>query len=694
MAPRFVSALALLVFAGFAQAKPPELPVSQDFECAAEMAVPFSPADLKRNKSKLAKVGILASQTAACAQQPECPIDMALMAAGREHSAYSCEDMCLDLLVPPMRLRHLCPANVKLTVREWQPRVRAAWGKCQNMVLACFTSSAGALGDEPGCSEEPPLVERKLLDQETEAVENAEIVIENRDKTTGEVVSKHTHSAVGAAKFRVRVSALEAKENGAEAVPVPPQEVEDIGFMPQEVSADSPASPEEAEPIDAPKEQPDEDDLPCKLQQSPRAEPETPAKPDCTCPYSNKQKPKGEVNKVDKLFENSVMDNIEKLIEARKAYRRGEHCRKVGDFERAAKYYEKAASLCPGSRFDSLAQERIEEMVIKMAEEAETRDAAEQESAEDSEDLSYLGKDAAVVRFLAKQIDKQGKAITSDWKSSLHTLARWTVPGFSEDPCQMFARAIAVMPPAAVPVTPGCHTEGAGDEDAIAPVADPSYQGPPCGGDILDEVNLLPPNLPPIDFKLVEALEKVLLETGDPSVPKLVIAVDPPALEEEAEEPMSQWPFAPKPEMASLYVDPPDDDLELQEEAPLPAAPNSETADLNERLRELLDALKNGLYVDANAEPDNSKVVIDLHLGTLTYRVLLDDAGHHYLIVGLSPLVTKDLKALHHMLNAKVTEWIESMNSGGNLGTQEDAEEDPNDDMDLLDLDFDPWQDA
>ncbi|HZT80900.1 MAG TPA: hypothetical protein VFA26_11780 [Gemmataceae bacterium] len=134
-----------------------------------------------------------------------------------------------------------------------------------------------------------------------------------------------------------------------EQLTVMPKEVEQIPVMPPLV--------EDAEPIPAPQEVTSSDGF--------------------TCPYLKEQAaPKPAAAAA--LEECSPLDNLEKLERAEKAYRIGEYYRRTGHPGSACFYYETARRLCPGSRVERMASERLYEMAHWGAP-AETEAATEEQ---------------------------------------------------------------------------------------------------------------------------------------------------------------------------------------------------------------------------------------------------------------------------------------------------------------------------
>jgi hypothetical protein len=82
-----------------------------------------------------------------------------------------------------------------------------------------------------------------------------------------------------------------------------------------------------------------------------------------TCPYLREQAArKDQPAACPPEAPATVLENLDKLNQAQKAYRRAEACRRKGRIEEARAAYETVRHLCPGSRYDALAGERLRQI--------------------------------------------------------------------------------------------------------------------------------------------------------------------------------------------------------------------------------------------------------------------------------------------------------------------------------------------
>src|SRR5262249_13390401 len=146
------------------------------------------------------------------------------------------------------------------------------------------------------------------------------------------------------------------------------------------------------------------------------------------------------------------------------------------------------------------------------------------------------------------------------------------------------------------------------------------------------------PPLPPVDPAVVDALEKVLHDVGDPTIPKLVIEVDEPAAEEQAD-PVSTWPYVP-PEMdvlPSLFVDPDEDDLTLDDEEP--SSPEDQARayigeHLGDMLRSTVDSLRQHVCCDVDIDgPMGPRGRVNFQVGSVLCTLVCDGWGHRLFVV-------------------------------------------------------------
>jgi hypothetical protein len=81
----------------------------------------------------------------------------------------------------------------------------------------------------------------------------------------------------------------------------------------------------------------------------------------------------------------TVLDNLNRLIKARKIYRKAEKMRRHGDYDAACRMYTEVRTVCPGSRYAAQADKRLAEVGEIRAAEATRREAATQTESEESE---------------------------------------------------------------------------------------------------------------------------------------------------------------------------------------------------------------------------------------------------------------------------------------------------------------------
>jgi hypothetical protein len=446
---------------------------------------------------------------------------------------------------------------------------------------------------------------------------------------------------------------------------------------------------------------------------------EEPAQP-CTprCPYLQRGSCSPEANQ---SMHPTPLDNFERLMKAGRLYRKAEHCRAAGHFERACRLYERCKELCPGSRIEQLACERLEQLyarkavdVAPAAEEAEAlpmpHEVGSRYDRLQTECLSIVDE----LRDKASQLLEQGNYLEA---AALAEMA-YQFSSDCENVFNLLAKAHAILhaPKETEPTepkaaeeqpAPGCQTtppdepmdeappdskvdQPEGEDVEVMPPAEEPAETPESPPGCSDP--LVQPPLPPVDPAVVDALEKVLREVGDPTIPKLVIEVDDPA-EEEQQDPVSTWPYVPPQTDVppSLLVDPDEDDLTLeQEEEPATPSPEDEAWEhvaqhLEGMLLGTTDALRQQLCCDVDlSRPTGPRGRINFQIGAVQCTLVCDGWGHRFVAVGLTPKATGDLREVQQAHNDRVSHWIEVMNSGGNSSDDEDTASDDEDDSDLL----------
>jgi hypothetical protein len=93
-------------------------------------------------------------------------------------------------------------------------------------------------------------------------------------------------------------------------------------------------------------------------------EDESPAKIDASSLNGSKPNPNF-VRDSSCQMPNEMHGNLEKLRSAEKAYRQAESDRRRGQFDRAATWYAEVRHLCPGSRYDWMAEARLRQLAVE-----------------------------------------------------------------------------------------------------------------------------------------------------------------------------------------------------------------------------------------------------------------------------------------------------------------------------------------
>jgi hypothetical protein len=173
------------------------------------------------------------------------------------------------------------------------------------------------------------------------------------------------------------------------------------------------------------------------------------------------------------------------------------------------------------------------------------------------------------------------------------------------------------------------------------------------------------PHLPPIDPKIVDALEKVLKESADPTVPRLIIHIeDQPADEEQDPAVPPEWSGEPQDmEIPRLLVDPVEDELTITSEDEEPAEPNELSwEEWSALLREAIDALRSGLSVEVKPNASPTGVPQREQFGGVQVEITIGNGGEQFVKVSLSPEASGDLRAAQRAHNERILRWIESLN--------------------------------
>jgi hypothetical protein len=149
------------------------------------------------------------------------------------------------------------------------------------------------------------------------------------------------------------------------------------------------------------------------------------------------------------------------------------------------------------------------------------------------------------------------------------------------------------------------------------------------------------PPLPCIDPKIIDALEKALAGTGDPQAGKFILLSSEPGAGNGQEEPLSHWPYVPQAlEVPSLLGEPESADPDAaadEEDESLPgeaAAPR----DFNDLLREAVDALRGGSYIDIDvSQEDCTRARFEMQLGPVDLTLMWGNTGDRCAILRWVP---------------------------------------------------------
>ena len=325
-----------------------------------------------------------------------------------------------------------------------------------------------------------------------------------------------------------------------------------------------------------------------------------PTPPAFACPYLNRQAAEKSAPLDPTRRPVSVLENLEKLQQAEPLYEQAEHDRQTGHLDAARATYELVRTLCPGSRLDELAAQRLGEL------QAQRR-------------------------------------------------------------------------PDTVPFVP---LEAEEEEVPLSPSAVEELPAPEPVG------TRLRVDLPPLDPRLIDALEQLLAETGDPEMPKLIIQDQEPAPAEPADaDPGLGWPLAPiDPELANQLaaeadLSPAEEaaDADKDEEA-VPEVP----PDWNAVLREVLDAVHAGTCTEIDfSNLDHLRVQCQRQVGGVLVHIIIDDEGYwRCTVVSLIPGTGGDLRAAQRAHNESILQWIEAVSEGP---ADDSADDDPDDGDDWWD---------
>jgi hypothetical protein len=368
------------------------------------------------------------------------------------------------------------------------------------------------------------------------------------------------------------------------------------------------------------------------------------------CPYLQQQPSQKKAPTIDpKTLEEDTLSQLTRLMEARKKYEEAEDYRKGGGlihFIRLVGLYQEAQELAPGSRFDHMAAERLEE-------------------------LHMLPVPRDVEEFWAEMAKESNGACALPPKDETSTQAN--TPS-SQLTCPYLRKGMEKKSPTLKPTTNAQETleeitRLLEARDLIIPVSskddndEASELPPPL--DVHEDEALLVPPLPELDPKIVEALEKVLADCPDPLSARLVV-LDVTQLDEkqgtdnkQEDPPVDGWAVGvPAVEIPSLLeeLDDTDSSARTEEEedngdAPLP--------DLGRVLGEVVDSIREGACVDLDSAAEQGlRAQVEMQIGGVDFKLLYDESGIHCAVVRLLPEACPDLRARQRAANDAFIEWI------------------------------------
>ena len=453
----------------------------------------------------------------------------------------------------------------------------------------------------------------------------------------------------------------------------------------------------------------EEEDTPASLAAA--EEQERPAEEPFACPYLRGKAAREQTPSPTPPAPGTVAENLAKLEHAARVYERAESYRRRGRLEEARGCYESVCDLCPGSRFARMASERLEHLstaATKPAEEeaGEEEDAPppppEEKKGENHSALQTTGSRVAALlercqrAFAAERYDEAERlarrAVALDpgavaahplvYKLQLLAQLRERIQQLPRHPYLLSAddsegpglnnadRVIELMHRyydffkqsmyseaelcalQALALDPGNPTvlaaaRLAGMEHLLQLS---SSQPAVCPWAAEPRTTMRQPDLPPVDPKVVGAMEKILTEVGEPGAETATITVEEQGAAEEQDEP----PASPE-EVPTLLLDP-------------PVADTAEHSPCSPILLDLADRLRSAACVEVDSQPLGGRGQCQVPLGMISARVAWDWRGEHgSFLLALGIGETADLRAEQWERNDQVADWI-TRHSGGAEG--------------------------
>jgi hypothetical protein len=225
--------------------------------------------------------------------------------------------------------------------------------------------------------------------------------------------------------------------------------------------------------------------------------------------------------------------------------------------------------------------------------------------------------------------------------------------------------------PARTPADPPLSGNLALAEEPPSPIPDP-----------VGESSRLGP--PPIDPKLVDALERLLAETNDPEMPKLIIQdQEPPPPEETEADTGLGWPLTPgDPDLASrlaaeLAPGPSTDDESDDPEEGAAGIPET-PPDWDTVLREAIEAVSAGRASEIDASRlEHLRIVCERQVGNIFVQIISDgDSLWPCTVVSLAPGAGGDLRSAQRAHNEFILHWIEALSDSTGADLSDDDPDD------------------
>jgi tetratricopeptide (TPR) repeat protein len=423
-------------------------------------------------------------------------------------------------------------------------------------------------------------------------------------------------------------------------------------------------------------------------------------KPTVVCPYlRDKAAAKAPVIKPEEFP--TILDNLAKLHEARRIFAKAEHHFRAGDYEAADRGYEKVMELCPGSRWDAEAQaRRYAVAVLKMLQEQARSAVEEAEPADQAEPLPCE----------PSQCDDVNAAGMRQYKAEFIELLDAARAALEADD---FPKAKELAQQAAALRTPGSDAEEASDASVpdtctkVAELIEAAQRAYAAGCHdeaqcFVDEALTLDPDCP-----AAKTLQAQLNDDrpGERCGEKCQTDdEDVPTGEQEPDQPATSDEDPPRcPGLGFRHCLPPlnREMMEIIQKAMAdlddsqcgyagaPRCKQRSLAEIGEWAQKAVDAFCQKVGIDLDLQsPRKPRGQVRLQLGGMAVCADVYSDGHGMLWFELWGNEKQDLSDTQDAHNAKVLEWIEAMNSGGNLaGDDSEASEEP---LFQLETDLDP----